>query len=134
MPCPSRARDRERVDADHDTGAIDQRPAAVAGVDRRVGLNQPDGADVADRADDAARHGVREHAQRGADGDDLLPDACGRRRSEAQDWLLRVGVVDLQQREIAALRNGHHTCGVRGLADLQRTDVCPSITCAFVST
>ena len=75
---PLAAGDDRRVDADDGAGARHERPARVAGIERRVGLNhvldQPAGPRAqraAERADDAGRHGVLE-AVRVADGDDEL--------------------------------------------------------------
>ena len=51
---PFASGDRERVNPDDDAGAIDERAATVSRIDGRVGLNQPDGANVANGADDAS--------------------------------------------------------------------------------
>ena len=88
------------------TRSIDQRSAAVARIDRRVGLDQRDVADLAYRADDAARHRVREHAERRANGDDFLSDTSVVTRSHREHRLIGVSVVHLKQREIAAGRDG----------------------------
>src|SRR5690606_15359944 len=66
-----------RVDADHFATHVQQRPAAVAGVNRRVRLDDLGDAELgrqagdspADGADDAQRHTTVE-AERVADGDD----------------------------------------------------------------
>ena len=78
-----RAGDTHGVHAHDDPVAIDERTAAISGVDRRVGLNQADGAGVSDCADDAAGDGVREDTKREADGDDFLAGSGALRRSEA---------------------------------------------------
>ena len=73
--------DHRRVDADHRAGRIDQRTAGVAGIERRIGLNdvfdQPSrlrAQRAADGADDARRDRVME-AVRVADRDGDLADA-----------------------------------------------------------
>src|SRR5262249_42137329 len=66
-----------RVDADHLALEADQRPAGVAGVDGRVGLQEvlvhvhPQGPRLA--GDDAVRHRAGQ-AEGGADGQDAVPD------------------------------------------------------------
>ena len=67
-----RAADLQRVDADHLPLAIQQRAAAVAGIDGGVGLQHHRAIGAADGADDAARDAVLEHAERQADGNDFL--------------------------------------------------------------
>ena len=79
----------QRIDSDDQTRAIDERAATVAGIDRCIGLNQRDIADLPDGADDAARHGVREHAQCRPDGDHLLSHAGMRHRAHAQHGVAR---------------------------------------------
>ena len=85
---------------------VEQRPAGVAGIDGRVGL---DGvfngravgvADGADGADDAAGHGAAE-AEGIADGIDLLADV--ELRGVGQRDGLQIGRVDLQQRQVVHL-------------------------------
>ena len=73
------------VDADDVAARVEQRAAAVARVDRGVGLDQVvevaalDVDAPAERGDDAARDRVGELAERAADGDRLLADLDGRR-------------------------------------------------------
>ena len=83
-----RRQDRRGVDADHVAARRHQRPAGVAGIQRRVGLDdvvhQPPGlrrAATAERADDAGGHRVME-AERVADRDRDLADAHGARVAE----------------------------------------------------
>ena len=102
-------RDSHRVDADHGAVAIDQRSAAVAWIDRRVGLNERNAAGLTQRADDAARHRIRERAEGVSDGDDFLAWPRGCRRAKAQRGLLWVRVVHLEQREIDRGRSRHDT-------------------------
>ena len=87
--------------ADDLSAAVEQRSAAVAGIDRGVGLNQRDAAGLTNRADDAAGDRVGERPERVADGDDLLarprPEAVDPRRSVA---CCGFGLVDLKHREI----------------------------------
>ena len=75
--------------ADHRAGGVQERAAAVAGVDRRVGLDQvveraAVGLDLAaDRGHDAAGDAVRERAERAADRDDQLAHLEARRSRRA---------------------------------------------------
>src|SRR5690606_10317694 len=98
-----------RVDPDHPTGGVDQRPARVARVDRRVGLQRVQvrrrgarvGVVTADHhrpvlgADDALRDGVGQ-AQRRADRDHGLTDLGG------------VGVTDLHRHQLLRGRHLDH--------------------------
>ena len=61
-----------RVDADDLALAIQQRTAAVAGIDGRIGLQHHRSIGTPDGADDAARHAVLKHAEREADGNHFL--------------------------------------------------------------
>ena len=89
-----------RVDADDGPGAVEQRAAAVARVDRGVRLDQAREGDrspvvssatvtfAAEAGHDAAGDGLRVGPERAADGDRDLPDLEGGRvadrgRSEA---------------------------------------------------
>jgi hypothetical protein len=74
--------DPDRVDPDHPPGEVDQRPARVAGVDRRVVLDQPgQGGPVgrhllqraAEGADDALGDGVGEGAEGRTEREHRLP-------------------------------------------------------------
>ena len=92
------------VDADDLAARVEQRAAAVAGVDRRVGLDEVgehaalDRDAPADRRDDAARHRVGERAERAADGDRLLADLDGRRVADRCGR--QAAGVDLDDREV----------------------------------
>ncbi len=109
MPCA--AQDHGGVDADHVAARVDQRPAGVAGIERRVGLQhvveQAAGLRAhraAERADDAGGHRVLE-AERAADRDRHLPDAHARRVAEADP------------REVARRHLEHGEVRVRIVAD-----------------
>ncbi len=72
------------VQPEHVAGGVEQRPARVAGVDRRVGLDRAGdrvvvrrGDAPADRADDAGRRGPRQ-AERAADRHHRVTDLRGR--------------------------------------------------------
>ena len=67
-----RAANLHRVDADHLSLAVQQRAAAVARIDRGIGLQHHRAIGAADRADDAARHAVLKHAERQADRNHFL--------------------------------------------------------------
>ena len=82
-----------------------QRATAVARIDRGVGLHERDRADLPHGAHDASRDGVGQHAERRADGDDLLTDARAAARPELERRLCGVRVVDLHDREVAAGRD-----------------------------
>ena len=84
-----RRQNHRRVDADHLAARRHQRTAGVAGVERRVGLDdvvhqpaRPRAQRSAERADDAGGHRVVE-AVRVADGDRDLPDAHARANRRA---------------------------------------------------
>ena len=95
-----------RVDADHAAGGVDQRPAGVARVDRRVGLD-----DVLDReavgrrdlplqrGDDAGRQRAVQ-AERVADRDRRVADLDVLGRAQRQRLEVQALGVDLQQREV----------------------------------
>ena len=90
-----RAADDRGIDTDHLAARIDQRPAGIAGIERRVGLDhildQPAVAGpqrAAERRDDARRH-RRFKTERIADRDDELPA------------LERFGIADRRDGEIA---------------------------------
>ena len=83
-----RARDDRRVDADHLAVRIDQRPAGIAGIEGRVGLqhiiDQPAGL-RAQTAPERAHHAGGDRvleSVRVADGDRELADAHAARRAE----------------------------------------------------
>ena len=101
-PDAARPRADGGVDADDFAAGVDERPAAVAEVDRRVGLDVVVEARVeqlsTDEADDADRHGV-DVAERVADGADPLADpqivgVAQRRRRKVRR------PVDPQQRDV----------------------------------
>jgi hypothetical protein len=93
-----------RVDPDHGAGGVQEWPAAVARVDRGVGLDQvveraSVGLDLAaDRGHDAARHAVRERPERASDRDDQLADL--ERVRVAHRGRRQPGRVDLHDRQI----------------------------------
>jgi hypothetical protein len=89
----------ERRDADGFARSIDQRSTAVAGIDRRVGLHERHAADVADGADDAARHGVLE-AERRTERDDFLARSRELARSEWNRRLVGHGRVDVEHGDV----------------------------------
>ena len=60
-----------------DAAPVEQRAAAVAGIDRGVGLHERRASDLAQGADDAAGDGVLQESERRADRDDFLA-RCGR--------------------------------------------------------
>ena len=88
---------------------VEERAAAVAGVDRGVGLDEvvvgagADGAVLG--ADDAHRDGVAE-AERVADGDDVLADAQRVARAERGGGQV-LGAVELEHREVEPLVAAH---------------------------
>ena len=95
------------VDADDLAMGVEQRAAGVAGIDGGVGL---DGLvnigavgllHLADGADDAARHGSVEDAERIADGEHLLADLEA--GAVAQGHGLKVGRLDLNDGEVVRL-------------------------------
>ena len=92
-------------------------PPLLPGLIAASGLNQANSADVANGADDAAGHRVREHAKRGANRDDLYPTRAG--NGESEESVVGIGVVDLKDRQVAALCNRHDSRDVCGLADLE---------------
>ena len=77
------------VDAEHAAAAVEQRAARVAAVDRRVGLDRPDGLEAGERLDRAVERRDdpdRERlllAERAADGGDRAPRRAGPRSSRA---------------------------------------------------
>ena len=77
------ARHLEGRDTDDASVAIEERPAAVARIDGRIGLNQLDAARVAHSADNPARDRVLQ-AERGSNREDLLAgqDRAGRTELE----------------------------------------------------
>ena len=96
--------DDRGVDADDLAARVEQRAAGVAGIERRVGLqdvvDQPAGAGgegAAERADDAGGDGVVE-AERIADGDGDLADADFAGIGEAE--VVQVGQIDAQDGEV----------------------------------
>ncbi len=97
-----RAGSNGRRDAYHLTPPVEERPAAVAGVDRRVGLDEVVVARGADEtrlcADDAERDGVPE-TERVTDGQDVLADAKPARSAEANRGEV-VAALDLEEGEI----------------------------------
>ena len=119
-----RALDDRGVDADHLAARGDQRPAGIARVERRVGLDhvvdQPAGAGAqraAERRDDAGRHG-RFEAERIADRDHELAapqplgiaERRGRQRDRRVDPHQRkigIGIVADHARGQAAAFRGH---------------------------
>ena len=64
-------------------------------------------------------HRVREHAKRGANRDDFLSRERRLTQIESEDRLFGIGVVDLKDSQVAALRNRHNSRDVCGLADLE---------------
>src|SRR4051794_38269845 len=98
-----------RVDADHAPGGVEQRAAGVAGVDRRVGLDDAVDLEAVRRLDRAlgGRHDARRErpleAERVADRDRRVADLHAQRRAERQRVeLARLG-VDLEDREVGRL-------------------------------
>ena len=92
------------IDAYNISARIHQRPAGIAGVERRIGLDhvvdQPPGARAQrapERRDDAGRHG-RFEAERIADRDDQLADFELARPAEARDG--QITRVDLDDGEV----------------------------------
>ena len=63
--------------------AIQQRTAAVAGIDGRIGLQHHCSIGTADGADDAPRDAVLKHPERESDGNDFLSWPHGRPRCRA---------------------------------------------------
>ena len=96
------ARADRGVDADDLAPRVDQRPAAVPEVDRRVGLDVVVEARIeelpAEVADDADRHGVLV-AERVADREDPLAHPQRRRIAERRDRQPGLA-VDLDQRDV----------------------------------
>ncbi len=94
-----------RVDADDLAAQVEERPAAVAGVDAGVGLDEVVVGAGADRAalgaDDAHRHRVAE-AEGVADGDDVLADAQRLARAERGDGQIGWGVLELEDGDVEA--------------------------------
>ena len=91
------------VDADDLPVQVEERAAAVAGVDRRVGLDEVVVGAGADRArlgaHDAHRDGVAE-AERIADGDDVFADAQTVRSSRARPTADRARPHELEHGEV----------------------------------
>ena len=99
------AGDLEGVDADHLSVAVQQRAAAVARIDGRIGLQHHGRARPANRAHDAARDGVLEDPERQPDGDHFLAGPHVVDGSERQYWLRRGAAVDAHDRQIEILRD-----------------------------
>ena len=93
QPLRDRRSHPHRGDPDHAAGAIEERAAAVARVDGRVGLHQRDPVDGAHGADDTARHRVLE-AERRPERHDFLPRPRLHARTHWQRRLIRIGVAD----------------------------------------
>jgi len=93
-----------RVDADHFTVHVEQRPAGVAGIDRHIGLDERHEIVLRQRAplgaDDARRHAAVE-AERRADGDH--PFAHLEFIRVADGDFRQAGRFDFQQGHIGAL-------------------------------
>ena len=89
----------QRVDAQHTTVPIEQRPAAVPGIDGGIGLDQLHAILLAYAAHHAAGDSVRQ-PQRRPDGDDFGADMHIGRHRERQHDLVVVDDVHLQNRKI----------------------------------
>src|SRR4051794_10495880 len=99
-----------RVDADHAAGRVEERAAGVAGVDRGVGLDHAVDLEAVRGLDRALRRGHdarRERAleaERVADRDRRVADLHALRLAERERVeLARLGVADLQDREVGGL-------------------------------
>src|SRR4051794_8101922 len=109
------------VDADHLAARVEQRPARVAVVDRRVGLDRARDREVVRRLDgavqrahDARGDGVLE-AERAADRDRAVADLDAVRVGERQRVQLGLGRVDLDDGDVGR-RVGADDLRARGLA------------------
>ncbi len=80
----------ERRDGDDEAGPIEERPAAVPGIDRGIGLHHRESADVAHRADDAARDRVLQ-AERRSERHDFLAGPRASTGAHRQRRLSRIG-------------------------------------------
>ena len=108
---PLAAGDDRGVDADDSAGARDERSAGIAGIERRVGLDdmldqasRPGAERPAERADHAARHGVLEAIR--------VPD-----RNRQLTWFERLRIAELDRGEIGRGDTDHGDVGVAVLAD-----------------
>ena len=97
---------------------VEERTAAVASVDHRVGLHEHRGARRADPADDSPRHCIFEQSQRESDRDHLLTYPSCRGRSQWQDRLAAKS-VDPEERQIEFRRQFRDACLHRGPDALQ---------------
>ena len=101
----------QRVDADHFAVPVQQRPAGIAGVDGRIGLDGFVNLHAvrflhrADRTDDAAGHGPGK-AERIADGINFLSDLQIARVAEHHRGESRA--FDLNDRQIVRAVGAHH--------------------------
>src|SRR3954453_3228246 len=109
------------VDADHLAARVEQRPARVAVVDRRIGLDRARDREVVrgldgavQRAHDARGDGVLE-AERAADRDGAVADLDAVRVGERQRVKLGLGRVDLDDGDVGR-RVGADDLRARGLA------------------
>ena len=113
------ARNDGGVDADHLAGEVDQRPARVAGVDGRVGLQKPlellpDAAAVLGADDSGRNRGLQ--SERAADGQNPVAYLHTIRIAQLCSWQFFVG-VDFNHGEIGVFIRAHQLGGVpRGLA------------------
>src|SRR4051794_19237225 len=98
-----------RVDADDAAGRVEQRTAGVAGVDRRVGLDDAVDLEAVRRLDRAlgGRHDARREraleTERVADRDRRIADLDAARAAEGQRPQLALRRRDLQHREVGRL-------------------------------
>ncbi len=129
-----------RVDADHGAGAVDQRAARVAVVDRGIGLQRVVDREVVRRRDLAVDGGDDARGQRAiepervADGDDRVADLDVRGVAERQGVQGARGKVDLEDREIGR-GVGADDLRARTLSLFEnetRTPFWPWITCSLV--
>jgi hypothetical protein len=106
-----RARELGRVDPDEAAVEIDQRAAAVAGIDRRVGLDQVVVGVVLDReaAVQCAENAVADRVlvtRRAAQRNDGFAEKIRRRIAEIEIGELRRLVFNFQQRQVGVLIGG----------------------------
>ena len=108
----------QRGDPNNPSVPVEERTAAVARVDRRVGLHERRGARRTDPADDSPRHRIFEQSQRKADRDHLLTHPSRRGRSQWQDRLAARS-VDPEERQIEFRCQFRDACLHRGAGALQ---------------